>query len=37
MGTPLVGRLLLLDGLRMQFREIRLNKNKSCPVCSVVA
>lgn len=33
MGTPLVGRLLLLDGLRMQFREIRLNKNKSCPVC----
>ena len=33
----LQGRLLLLDGLRMQFREIRLNKNKSCPVCSVVA
>jgi len=36
-GAPLVGRLLLLDGLRMQFREIRLNKNKNCPVCSAVA
>lgn len=36
-GTPLVGRLLLLDGSRMQFREIRLNKNKDCPVCSAVA
>lgn len=34
-GTPLVGRLLLLDGLRMQFREIKLNKNRNCPVCGV--
>lgn len=32
-GSTLVGRLLLLDGLRMQFREIRLNKNPDCPVC----
>lgn len=32
-GSPLVGRLLLLDGLRMQFREIRLKKNDQCPVC----
>lgn len=35
MGAPLVGRLLLLDGMRMQFREIRLNKNPGCPVCGV--
>ncbi len=34
MGTTLVGRLLLLDGLRMQFREIRLKKNSNCPVCN---
>lgn len=34
MGTSLVGRLLLLDGLRMQFREIKLNKNNQCPVCA---
>lgn len=33
LGTTLVGRLLLLDGLRMQFREIRLNRNPACPVC----
>lgn len=32
-GTTLTGRLLLLDGLRMQFREIRLKKNPACPVC----
>ncbi len=32
-GDSLVGRLLLLDGLRMQFREIRLKKNPQCPVC----
>jgi len=33
MGTTLVGRLLVLDGMRMQFREIRLKKNQQCPVC----
>lgn len=33
-GTALVGRLLVLDGLHMQFREIRLRKNPACPVCS---
>lgn len=33
LGTPLVGRLLVLDALRMQFREIRLKKNPGCPVC----
>ena len=32
-GTPLVGRLLLLDGLRLQFREINFNQNRHCPVC----
>ncbi|MGB2869031.1 MAG: molybdopterin-synthase adenylyltransferase MoeB [Bacteroidota bacterium] len=32
-GDPLVGRLLLLDALKMQFRELRLRKNPDCPVC----
>ena len=32
-GTPLVGRLLVMDGMRMQFREIRLKRNPDCPVC----
>ena len=33
-GEPLIGRLLLLDALAMQFRELRLRKNPECPLCS---
>jgi adenylyltransferase/sulfurtransferase len=33
-GEPLVGRLVLFDALRMRFRELKLGKNPSCPVCS---
>jgi adenylyltransferase/sulfurtransferase len=33
-GTPLMGRLLLLDGLSMSWREIKLRPDPSCPVCS---
>ena len=32
-GEPLAGRLLLFDALGMRFRELRLRKNPSCPVC----
>jgi adenylyltransferase/sulfurtransferase len=32
-GESLVGRLLLLDGRRMQFRELALQKDPDCPVC----
>ena len=32
-GEPLVGRLLLFDGRRMQFRELALEKDPDCPVC----
>ena len=32
-GEPLVGRLLIVDGLGMRFRELRLRKNPDCPVC----
>ena len=32
-GSPLVGRLLLVDALDMRFRELRLRKNPECPVC----
>ena len=32
-GDPLVGRLLLFDGRRMQFRELALEKDPECPVC----
>ncbi len=32
-GEPLVGRLLLYDALSMRFRELKLRKNRECPVC----
>jgi len=32
-GEPLIGRLLLFDALRMRFREMRLRRDPSCPVC----
>ena len=32
-GEPLTGRLLLFDALAMQFRELKLRKNPSCPLC----
>jgi sulfur-carrier protein adenylyltransferase/sulfurtransferase len=32
-GEPLVGRLLLVDALRMQFRSIDLERNPECPAC----
>lgn len=33
LGDTLVGRLLIFDGLRMRFRELKLRKDPSCPVC----
>lgn len=32
-GDPLVGRLLLIDALAMQFREIAVRPDPECPVC----
>ncbi|HEX9780904.1 MAG TPA: molybdopterin-synthase adenylyltransferase MoeB [bacterium] len=32
-GTPLVGRLLLYNALKMEFREVALRRDPSCPVC----
>jgi adenylyltransferase/sulfurtransferase len=32
-GDTLVGRLLLYDALEMRFREMRLRKDPSCPIC----
>lgn len=32
-GDPLVGRLLLFDALRMQFRELALQRDPACPLC----
>ncbi len=32
-GSPLIGRLMLFNALKMQFRELRLMKDPSCPIC----
>jgi sulfur-carrier protein adenylyltransferase/sulfurtransferase len=32
-GTPLNGRLLTYDSLRMKFGELKLRRDKTCPVC----
>ena len=33
-GTPLIGTLLIYDGLDMRFEKIKLKKNPECKVCS---
>jgi adenylyltransferase/sulfurtransferase len=32
-GTPLIGRLLLYDALKMSFQEFRVRRNVRCPIC----
>ncbi len=33
-GEPAIGRLLLFDALKLRFRELKLKKDPSCPLCS---
>lgn len=32
-GEPLIGRLLLFDAMAMEFRQIRIRRNRNCAVC----
>ena len=32
-GEPMIGRMLIFDGLGMEFRELKLRKDPNCPVC----
>ncbi|WP_437961007.1 molybdopterin-synthase adenylyltransferase MoeB [Sorangium sp. So ce119] len=32
-GSPLIGRLLTYDSLRMKFGELKLRRDKNCPAC----
>ena len=32
-GDPLVGRLMIYDGLEMQYRSVRIRKDPDCAVC----
>lgn len=33
-GEPLIGRMIQFDALKMKFREFKLRKDPTCPVCS---
>jgi sulfur-carrier protein adenylyltransferase/sulfurtransferase len=33
LGETLAGRLLIIDALKMKFRELRLSRDPACPVC----
>jgi adenylyltransferase/sulfurtransferase len=33
LGEPLVNRLLLFDSLAMEFREVKIRRDPSCPLC----
>ncbi len=35
MGDPMIGRMLLYDGLEMSFMTIKIRKNPDCPVCGI--
>ncbi len=37
LGTSLAGRLVLLDVLAMEWRELRLHRDPHCPVCGAAA
>lgn len=34
MGTPLCGRLFVMDALHMELRTVKLSRDPACPVCS---
>lgn len=34
MGSSLIGRVLMLDALQMEWRSLKLKKDPGCPVCS---
>lgn len=33
-GSPLAGRLLIFDGLELEWREVSIRRDPACPVCS---
>jgi bacteriocin biosynthesis cyclodehydratase domain-containing protein len=33
LGSRLIGRLQMLDGRSLEWNEMRLQRNPSCPVC----
>ena len=33
LGEPLIGRLILYDALSMTYREMKVSRDKNCPLC----
>ena len=33
-GEPLIGSLMIYDGLEMSYRKIKVRKDPNCPICS---
>ena len=33
-GNNLIGQLLLIDGITMEFQTIKVKKNPNCPICT---
>jgi molybdopterin/thiamine biosynthesis adenylyltransferase len=33
-GEPLIGRLLMYDALAARFTEVRVRRDRNCPICS---
>ncbi len=32
-GDPLIGRMLIIDTLKMKIREMKVRRDPNCPVC----
>lgn len=32
-GEPLIGKMMLIDTLRMEFRTVKIRRNPNCPIC----
>ena len=37
LGRPLIGRLLILDGLEMRFEEVLVRRDEDCPICGHIS
>jgi hypothetical protein len=36
MGSHMAGRLLMLDGRELSWTDIRMQRNRACPVCATL-
>jgi adenylyltransferase/sulfurtransferase len=34
LGEQLIGKLMIIDALDLNFKTVQLNKDKHCPICN---